>query len=109
MLVLYSPDMYVGHHTAFQCGIKLFRGDITPEKAMATAEVAVDKDCDLEYGMIVYAVTMYESMRGNTGGFTNCLDQILRRDTFWSGFAWHAALNDRHPEIAENAQEDVKR
>lgn len=103
VLARYSPDMYIGHHTAYQCGIKLFRGDITSDEAMKMAEAAGGDDRDLEYSMIVYAVANYEYMCGNTEGYTKYLDMILLRDTFWAGFASLAALNDRHPEVAENA------
>jgi len=103
MLARYSPDMHIGHHTAYQCGIRLFLGEITTDEAMKTAEAANGEDCDLEYGMIVYAVANYEYMRGNAEGYMKFLDMVLLRDTFWAGFASIAALNDRHPEAAENA------
>ncbi|RNC62866.1 MAG: hypothetical protein AWM53_01889 [Candidatus Dichloromethanomonas elyunquensis] len=103
ILALYSPDMYIGHHTAYQCGIKLLRGDITANEAMKMAEAACGEDRDLEYSMIVYAVANYEYMRGNTDGYKKYLDMILLRDTFWAGLASLASLNDRYPEVAENA------
>lgn len=96
ILSRYSPDMDVGHHTAYKCGIELFRGDIMPEAALKQAESADGEDCDLEYSMIVYAAANYEYFRGNTASYIILLDAVLLRDTFWAGFAWLAAFNDRH-------------
>ncbi len=103
MLARYSPDMYVGHHTAHQCGIRLFLGELTAEEAIETAEAADGEDRDLEYSMIVYAVALHACLHGNPEDNIKYLDMILLRDTFWAGFASLAALNDRHPEITENA------
>jgi uncharacterized protein len=104
LLAMYSPDMEVGHHTAYRCGMELFRGGMTPEEAMAAAEAAEGEDRDLEYGMIVYGVANYEYWRGNAEAYAACLDAILLRDTFWAGFASLAALNDRYPEVARDAE-----
>jgi tetratricopeptide (TPR) repeat protein len=98
MLSLYSPNMNVGHHTAYKCGIELFRGDITADAALKMAEDAEGEDRDLEYNMIVYAVANYEYYQGNTENYIQLLDAVLLRDTFWAGFASLAALNDRNPE-----------
>ena len=103
VLAMYSPDMYIGHHTSYQCGIELFRGGITSEEAMEKAEAVGGEARDLEYSMIVYAVAIHAYMLGNAGNYHRYLDKILMRDTFWAGFASLAALHDRHPEVARNA------
>jgi tetratricopeptide (TPR) repeat protein len=100
----YGADMDVGHHTAYQCGIRLLLEEITPEEALRTAEAAQGEDHDLEYSMIVYAVAQYAYLHGDTQGYIKALDGILARDTFWAGFASLAALNERYPEVAQNAE-----
>jgi len=104
ILKRYSPDMYIGHHTAYQCGIDLFSGTIGLEEAMCRARAADGEDRDLEFSMIAYAAANYEYWHGNTAGYMALLDEILLRDTFWAGVASLAALNDRHPEVAQNAE-----
>jgi hypothetical protein len=102
-LALYSPDMYIGHHAAYRCGIARCRGGVTPAEAVLAAEAAEGETRDLDYGMIIYAVANYEYMRGSTASYIEYLDKVLSRDTFWAGFASLAALNDRHPEVASEA------
>ncbi len=95
ILSYYSSDMFVGHHTAYQCGIELFCGNISSTEALDFAEKAEGDDRDLEYSMVVYAVAKNEERFGNTKRYIELLDRILMRDTFWAGFACLAAWNDR--------------
>ncbi len=88
----YHPGMKVGHHTAYEGAMALAAGMIGRKQAMQELEAL---DSDLEYAIYGYGVSCWLRQAGHTEEAEALLDSILRRDSFWIGYAFIAAWRDR--------------
>jgi len=78
----YTDDFDCGHHTAYKAACSMFAGHTTVEELRDHSE---KEDSDLEYSMLAYAL--------HEVGLVS-LEDIVKRDSFWIGFAYVAAWND---------------
>ena len=97
LMKLYREDMDVGHHTSYRFAIRLLSGLMTPEEALTLME---QEEEDLEYAMMAYGTLLYCEREGDFEKAKELRERILRRDSFWIGYAYLAAWNDRRREAA---------
>ena len=97
LMKLYREDMDVGHHTSYRFSMRLLSGLMTIEEALTLME---EEEEDLEYAMMAYGVLLYYERAGEMEKAKEIRERILRRDSFWIGYAFLAAWNDRRRETA---------
>ena len=77
----YRPDMYVGHHTAY-------------EKAMRVAELDAEPD-DLQFAMTAYGLCVLLETHGEAEKADALREKLLKHDGFWFCFSYLAAYHDQ--------------
>ena len=92
----YHMGMDIGHHTAYDKALSLFKGYLSMDSVESMLE---DEDNDLEYSMIEYGIANYYQAKGDMGKAKKALDNVLSRDGFWPSFAFIGAWNDRSRNI----------
>ena len=85
LICMYSPDMDVGHHTAYHRAVALFAGDKTVDDVLS--EIAGAND--LDYVISAYGVFCF---KGNDD--VSLLKEILTRDPVWPSIAYLCAWSD---------------
>ena len=88
LLKYYRPDMAVGHHTAYEKAMRVWRGT-TP--LAAALEMLEREEDDLEYGITLYGLLWHPDCAEKA----RLSQMLLRRDGFWPSFAYLAAWRDR--------------
>lgn len=78
----YREDFECGHHTAYKAACAYFSGKLSAEELSA---LCGKEESDLDFAMLAYALHL--------GGRFDLKD-IVKRDSFWIGFAYVAAWND---------------
>ncbi len=86
LLENFTDDFDCGHHTAYKAACSMFAGHTTADELKSLAD---KEESDLEYSMLSYAL--------HEVGLVS-LDEIVKRDSFWIGFAYVAAWNDLYYE-----------
>ena len=86
LLEKFTDDYDCGHHTSYKAGCSLLVGHTTVEELKNLAD---KEESDLEYAMLSYPLH-------EVG--VKPLEDIVKRDSFWIGFAYVAAWNDLHYE-----------
>ena len=87
----YRPDMYVGHHTAYEKAMRAAAG-FAPMADML-AELAAEPD-DLQFSMAAYGLCVLLEARGEAEQAGALRKTLLARSGFWFCFSFLAAYRD---------------
>lgn len=87
LLKYYSPDMAVGHHTAYEKSMQVWSGATSLSAMLQMLESEKD---DLEYGIVLYGLLWYPDCDEQE----HLYEKLLSRDGFWPSFAYLAAWRD---------------
>ena len=87
----YRPDMYVGHHTAYEKAMRVAAGFAQPDAMIAELEAEPD---DLQYAMAAYGICVWLESRGEAEKAAALRKKLLARDGFWFCFSYLAAYHD---------------
>ncbi len=82
LLENYRDDFECGHHKAYKSACAFFCGRLSAKELSSLCE---REESDLDFAMLAYALHL--------GGRFDLRD-IVKRDSFWIGFAYVAAWND---------------
>ena len=88
----YRPDMYVGHHTAYEKAMRAAAGYASMEDILAELDAEPD---DLQYAMTAYGLCVLLETHGETEKADALREKLLVRDGFWFCFSYLAAYTDR--------------
>ena len=88
----YRPDMYVGHHTAYEKAMRV-AADFAPMEDML-AELDTEED-DLQFAMTVYGLCVLLEFAGEQEKANALREKLLSRDGFWFCFSYLAAYHDQ--------------
>ena len=92
LLPQFTEDMEVGHHKAYKFAMKVITGLLSWEEAMAELP---KETADLDYAMMAYGMAVLSQSRGEAALASQLVDTVIPRDSFWIGFGYLAAYNDR--------------
>ena len=93
----YRPDMYVGHHTAYEKAMRVAAGFAELDEMLSELEAEPE---DLQYAMAAYGLMVLLESRGEQARAEALRGKILRRDGFWYCFSYLAAYSDAaHPQV----------
>ena len=93
----YAPDMYVGHHTAYEKAMRVAAGFAELDEMLSELEAEPE---DLQYAMAAYGLMVLLESRGEQARAAALRGKILRRDGFWYCFSYLAAYSDAaHPQV----------
>lgn len=87
----YAPDMYVGHHTAYEKAMRVAAGFAELDEMLSELEAEPE---DLQYTMAAYGLMVLLESRGKQARTEALREKILRRDGFWYCFSYLAAYTD---------------
>ena len=88
----YRPDMYVGHHTAYEKAMRVAAGFASMEDMLAELDAEPD---DLQYAMTAYGLCVLLQAHDETKQAEVLREKLLARDGFWFCFSYLAAYTDR--------------
>ena len=88
----YRPDMYVGHHTAYEKAMRVAAGFAPMEDMLAELDTEED---DLQFAMTAYGLCVLLETHGETEKADALREKLLKRDGFWFCFSYLAAYSDR--------------
>lgn len=88
----YRPDMYVGHHTAYEKAMRAAAGYASMEDILAELDAEPD---DLQYAMTAYGLCVLLQAHDRTKQAEVLREKLLVRDGFWFCFSYLAAYTDR--------------
>ena len=88
----YRPDMYVGHHTAYEKAMRVAAGFAPMEDMLAELDAEPD---DLQFAMTAYGLCVLLETHGETEKADALREKLLKRDGFWFCFSYLAAYSDR--------------
>ena len=88
----YRPDMYVGHHTAYEKAMRVAAGFAPMEDMLAELDTEED---DLQFAMTVYGLCVLLEFAGEQEKANALREKLLSRDGFWFCFSYLAAYSDR--------------
>ena len=93
----YRPDMYVGHHTAYEKAMRVAAGFAELDEMLSELEAEPE---DLQYAMAAYGLMVLLESRGEQARAAALRGKILRLDGFWYCFSYLAAYSDAaHPQV----------
>ena len=87
----YRPDMYVGHHTAYEKAMRVAAGFAPMEDMLAELDAEED---DLQFAMTAYGLCVLLEANGETEKADALRQKLLKRDGFWFCFSYLAAYSD---------------
>ena len=87
----YRPDMYVGHHTAYEKAMRAAAGFAPMEDMLAELDAEPD---DLQFAMTAYGLCVLLETHGETEKADALREKLLKRDGFWFCFSYLAAYSD---------------
>ena len=82
----YRPDMYVGHHTAYEKAIRVAAAGFAPMEDML-AELDAEED-DLQFAMTAYGLCVLLEAHSETEKADALRQKLLVRDGFWFCFSY---------------------
>ena len=88
----YRPDMYVGHHTAYEKAMRVAAGFAPMEDMLAELDAEPD---DLQFAMTAYGLCVLLESEQEQRKAAALQKKLLARDGFWFCFSYLAAYNDR--------------
>ena len=86
----YRPDMYVGHHTAYEKAMRVAAGFASMEDMLAELDAEPD---DLQFAMTTYGLCVLLEAHGETEKAAALRKELLARDGFWFCFSYLAAYH----------------
>ena len=89
----YRPDMYVGHHTAYEKAMRVAAAGFAPMEDML-AELDAEED-DLQFAMMAYGLCVLLEAHSETEKADALREKLLKRDGFWFCFSYLAAYHDQ--------------
>ena len=92
----YRPDMYVGHHTAYEKAMRAAAGYASMD---ILAELDAEPD-DLQYAMTAYGLCVLLQAHDEKEKADALREKLLKRDGFWFCFSYLAAYHDQTKERA---------
>ena len=90
----FREDMDVGHHVAYKFVMSLLTGALSWDEALT--KLPDPEISDLDYAMMAYGMAISAESRGKRETAVQLIDTVLPRDSFWIGFGYLAAWNDRY-------------
>ena len=87
----YRPDMYVGHHTAYEKAMRAAAGYAQSEDILQALDAEPD---DLQYAMTAYGLCVLLESAGEQEKANALREKLLARDGFWFCFSFLAAWRD---------------
>lgn len=87
----YRPDMYVGHHTAYEKAMRAAAGAAQMEEILAALDEEPD---DLQFAMTAYGLCVLLESAGEQRKAIALREKLLARDGFWFCFSYLAAYHD---------------
>ena len=87
----YRPDMYVGHHTAYEKAMRAAAGYASMD---ILAELDAEPD-DLQYAMTAYGLCVLLQALDEKEKADALREKLLKRDGFWFCFSYLAAYHDQ--------------
>ena len=88
----YRPDMYVGHHTAYEKAMRVAAGFAPMEDLLAELDTEED---DLQFAMTAYGLCVLLESEQKQAKANALRKKLLSRDGFWFCFSYLAAYNDQ--------------
>ena len=88
----YRPDMYVGHHTAYEKAMRAAAGYASMEDILAELDAEPD---DLQYAMTAYGLCVLLQAHDEKEKADALREKLLKRDGFWFCFSYLAAYHDQ--------------
>ena len=88
----YRPDMYVGHHTAYEKAMRVAAGAVPMEDMLAELDTEED---DLQFAMTAYGLCVLLESTGEQEKADALREKLLSRDGFWFCFSYLAAYHDQ--------------
>ncbi len=93
LLPQYSPEMQVGHHTAYAAAVSVFCG----EKNVETVQrQGLEDPEDLNASITLYGLTAWLEGQGRNAEAAALRKQLLKRDSAWPCLSYLAAWHDEH-------------
>ena len=87
----YRPDMYVGHHTAYEKAMRVAAGFAPMEDMLAELDMEED---DLQFAMTAYGVCVLLESQNKRKQAAALRKTLLARPGFWFSFSFLAAYTD---------------
>lgn len=87
----YRPDMYVGHHTAYEKAMRVAAGAAQMEDILATLDEETD---DLQFAMTAYGLCVLLEAADEREKADALREKLLARGGFWFCFSYLAAYHD---------------
>ena len=81
----YRPDMYVGHHTAYEKAMRVTAGFAPMEDMLAELDAEPD---DLQFAMTAYGLCVLLEAHSETEKADALRQKLLVRDGFWFCFSY---------------------
>ena len=81
----YRPDMYVGHHTAYEKVMRVAAGFAPMEDMLAELDAEED---DLQFAMTAYGLCVLLEAHSETEKADALRQKLLVRDGFWFCFSY---------------------
>ena len=88
----YRPDMYVGHHTAYEKAMRVAAGFAPMEDMLAELDAEPE---DLQFAMTAYGLCVLLESTGEQEKADALREKLLSRDGFWFCFSYLAAYHDQ--------------
>ena len=88
----YRPDMYVGHHTAYEKAMRVAAGFAPMEDMLAELDAEED---DLQFAITSYGLCVLLETHGEIEKADALREKLLSRDGFWFCFSYLAAYHDQ--------------
>lgn len=88
----YRPDMYVGHHTAYEKAMRVAAGFAPMEDMLAELDAEPD---DLQFAMTAYGLCVLLETHGEAEKADALREKLLKHDGFWFCFSYLAAYHDQ--------------
>ena len=101
----YRPDMYVGHHTAYEKAMRAAAGFAPMEDMLAELDAEED---DLQFAMTAYGLCVLLEAHSETEKADALRQKLLVRDGFWFCFRTIRRYKNRWMQPARGWQKELR-
>ena len=91
LLMEYSDELDVGHHTAYKTAVLFILGKMSEDEAMAILDKEND---DLNYVVAAYGIASHLNTMGKIYLSEKLINDILNKESVWPCVSYLAAFND---------------
>lgn len=91
LLGAFHADMKVGHHTAYQLAVSVFKGETTWEQAVSQLE---NEKSELNYVIALYGICGYLETIGKKDESRRYISLLSKKESVWPCISYLAAWND---------------